>query len=262
LCIQTYQRHLLDSDFLLFHDNLIAIGGKILEQINRAALWPRLRTNSLCGVSGVMAAFCGVATVLVFVFTLILFIGLGAAMVSASKSGETAWRSGAIALEARSLRQPACPPARLAACPPASPAKLPAGDIATMSLSLFVGALPLLALSYGLLEASRCFGAMARGRFLARVTVSRLTRFAIGGLFFVVLFPHAGAMAAAVNQGLGTALDLLTHAPQPTSRSSQFNFKVTGMSEWLNAIYALTLTVVALVMARASSIAEDHAQIV
>ncbi len=131
-----------------------------------------------------------------------------------------------------------------------------------MSLSLFVGALPLLALAYGLLEACRCFAAMAKGRFLARETVSRLTRFAIGGLLFVVLFPHAGAMAAAVNEGLGTALDVLTRQPQPISRTTHYDFTVTGMSEWLNTIYALTLTVVALVMARASSIAEDHAQIV
>lgn len=233
-----------------------------MEPINGAEFRSRLRTGSLRGVSGAMAAFCGVATVFVFAFTMIVFVGIGAAVVSASKTGETVWRSGAINLEARSQRQPPCPPAHQAACPPASPASPSASDIVTISLALLVGALPLLALAYGLLEASRCFGAMAKGRFLARATVSRLTRFAVGGLFFVLLFPHAGAMAAAVNQGLGTALDLLTHAPQPISRSSQFNFKVTGMSEWLNAIYALTLTVVALVMARASSIAEDHAQIV
>ena len=103
---------------------------------------------------------------------------------------------------------------------------------------------------------------MAKGRFLARATVSRLTRFAIGGLLFVVLFPHADAIATAVTAGLGTALDLLTQAAQPSSRSIEFKIRVTGMSEWLNAIYALTLTVVALVMARASSMAEDHAQIV
>jgi len=259
---QSHLARLLDSDVLLSHNNFINFEGKMMERIDDVDFRRRWRAGGLRGVSGVMAAFCGVATALVFAFTLILFVGLGAAVVSASKTGETVWRSDAIALEARSQRQPACPPARQAACPPASPAKLPAGDIATMSLSLLVGALPLLALSYGLLEASRCFGAMARGRFLARATVSRLTRFAIGGLFFVLLFPHAGAMAAAVNQGLGTVVDLMTHASQPTSRSSQFNFRVTGMSEWLNAIYALTLTVVALVMARASSIAEDHAQIV
>lgn len=233
-----------------------------MEPSNSTDFQSRLRTGGLRGVSGIMAAFCGVATALVFAFTLILFVGVGAAMVSASKTGETAWRSGAVNLEARSQRQPPCPPPHQAACPPSGPSNLPAGEIATLSLSLFVGALPLLALSYGLLEASRCFGAMAKGRFLARATVSRLTRFAIGGLLFVVLFPHAGAMAAAVSDGLATALDFLTHAPQPIFRSTHFNFTVTGVSEWLNAIYALTLTVVALVMARASSIAEDHAQIV
>jgi hypothetical protein len=227
-----------------------------------ANFWPGLRTRGLRGVSLFMATFCGLATAVVFAFTIVLFVGVGAAMVSASKTGETAWRSGMVNLEAKSQRQPPCPPAHQAACPPAPPANLPAGEIATMSLALLVGALPLLALAYGLLEASRCFGAMAKGRFLARATVSRLTRFAIGGLLFVVLFPHAGAMAGAVNEGLGTALDLLRHAPQPVFRSSEFNFKVTGVSEWLNAIYALSLTVIAVVMARASSIAEDHAQIV
>jgi hypothetical protein len=233
-----------------------------MELSNSADFRSRLRTGGLRGVSGVMAAFCGVAAALVFAFTLLLFVGVGAAVVSASTTGETAWRYSMINLEARSQHQPPCAPAHQAACPPASPAKLPAESIAMMSLALFVGALPLLALSYGLLEASRCFGAMAKGRFLARATVSRLTRFAIGGLLFVVLFPHVETMAGAVNTGLGAALDLLTHAPQPTSSSVEFKIRVTGMSEWLNAIYALTLTVVALVMARASSIAEDHAQIV
>ncbi len=232
-----------------------------MESSNSTDFRSRLRSGGLRGVSGVMAAFCGVAATLVFAFTLILFVGVGAAMISASKTGETAWRSGAINLEARSQRQPPCPTLQ-AACPPSGASNLPAREIATLSLSLLVGALPLLALAYGLIEASRCFGAMAKGRFLARATVSRLTRFAIGGLLFVVLFPHAGAMAAAVSQGLATALDVLTHAPQPIFRSTHFDFTVTGVSEWLNAIYALTLTVVALVMARASSIAEDHAQIV
>lgn len=233
-----------------------------MEPSNSVDFRSRLRTGGLRGVSGFMAVFCGLATALVFAFTIILFVGVGAAMVSASTTGETAWRSGAINLEARSVRQAPCPAADHAACPPPIRSKLPAGDVATMSLSLFVGALPLLALAYGLLEACRCFAAMAKGRFLARETVSRLTRFAIGGLLFVVLFPHAGAMAAAVNEGLGTALDVLTRQPQPISRTTHYDFTVTGMSEWLNTIYALTLTVVALVMARASSIAEDHAQIV
>jgi hypothetical protein len=246
----------------LFHDNFLNVGKITMEQDNSTGFWPRLRTHGLRGVSAFMAVFCGVATAAVLAFTLVLFAGVGAAMVSASKTGETAWRSGAVNLQAKSQRQAPCPAAPQAACPPPIAANLPAPEIATMSLALFVAALPSLALAYGLFEACRCFGAMAQGRFLARATVSRLTRFAIGGLFFVVLFPHAGAMATAVNDGLGTALDLLTHAPQPITRSSDFSFRVAGMSEWLNAIYALTLTVVALIMARASRIAEDHAQIV
>jgi hypothetical protein len=233
-----------------------------MELSNAADFQSRLRTGGLRGVSGFMAAFCGLATAVVFAFTLVLFVGVGAAMVSASKTGETAWRSGTINLEAKSQAQPACPPALHGACSPSRPANLPAREIATLSLALLVGALPFQALAYRMLEACRCFMAMTKGRFLARATVSRLTRFAIGGLCFVLLFPHAGAMAGAVNDGLARALDLLTHAPQPISRSTHFAFTVSGVSEWLNAIYALTLTVIALVMARASSIAEDHAQIV
>ncbi|CAN5263991.1 hypothetical protein BH10PSE3_BH10PSE3_39620 [soil metagenome] len=236
----------------------------MMKQID-AEFWPDLRTRGLCGVSAFMAAFCGLATVIVAAFTIILFLGVGAAMVTASKTGETAWRYGSINLEAKSQRHDVrpCQPARQADCPsPAKSANLPPREIATISLALLVGTMPLGALTYGLLEASRCFAAMARGRFLARETAARLTRFAVGGLIFVVLFPHAGAMATAVEQGAASVLDLLAQAPQPIARSSHFNFTVSGVSEWLNAIYAVTLTVIAVVMARASLIAEDHAQIV
>jgi hypothetical protein len=231
-----------------------------MEPNTTADFQSRLRTGGLRGVSGFMAAFCGLATVVVFVFTLVMFVGVGAAMISASRTGETTWRSSSITLQARSQSQ-TCDPSRPTACSP-GPASLSEQLVAPLALSLVVGALPLLALVYGLLEASRCFGAMAKGRFLARETVARLTRFAVGGLVFVVLSPHAGAMTGATYESLGRVFDLLTHAAPEGSYSSHFKFTVTGASEWLNAIYALTLTVVALVMARASSIAEDHAQIV
>lgn len=231
-----------------------------MEQSNSADFRSRLRTGGLRGVSGFMAAFCGLATVVVLAFTIIMFGGVGAAIISASKTGETAWRSETITVQAKSENQ-TCTPSRQTACQP-GPAGLSERLVAPIAVSLVVGALPLLALAYGLLEASRCFGAMAKGRFLARQTVARLTRFAVGGLVFVLLSPHAGAITGATYEGLGKAFDLLTHAAPGGSYSSHFKFTVTGASEWLNAIYALALTVVALVMARASSIAEDHAQIV
>lgn len=233
-----------------------------MEQSNTADFQSRLRTGGLRSVSGVMAAFCGLAAVAVFAFALVMFGGVGAAMISAAKTGEAAWRSESITVQARSETSPPCPAPRQTSCPPPSRSTMPARDIGILSAALIVGSLPSLALAYGLIEACRCFAAMAKGRFLARETVSRLTRFAVGGLVFVLLSPHAGAIVSAVSEGTARALDLLTHAPQPTSYSSHVKFTVSGMSEWLNAIYALTLTVVALVMARASSIAEDHAQIV
>jgi hypothetical protein len=245
---------------LLFHDNLLNVKERMMKLSDSADFWPGLRTRGLRGVSLFMATFCSFATAVVFAFTIVLFVGVGAAMVSASKTGETAWRSETITVQARSESQ-TCTPSRQTACQP-GPASLSARLVALLALSLVVGALPLLALAYGLLEASRCFGAMAKGRFLARQTVARLTRFAIGGLIFVLLSPHAGAITGATYEGLGKAFDLLTHAAPGGSYSSHFKFTVTGMSEWLNAIYALSLTVIAVVMARASSIAEDHAQIV
>lgn len=231
-----------------------------MESSSGTGFQSRLRTGGLRGVSGVMAVFCGLATVVVLAFTLIMFGGVGAAMISASKTGEATWRSQTITVQARSESQ-TCASSHQTACQPGPPS-LSARPIAPIALSLIAGALPLLALAYGLLEASRCFGAMAKGRFLARQTVARLTRFAVGGLVFVLLSPHADAIAGATYEGLGRALDLLTHAAPGGSYSSHFKFTVTGASEWLNTIYALTLTVVALVMARASSIAEDHAQII
>lgn len=237
-----------------------------MTRYDKVDFWPGVRTRGLRGVSAFMAAFCGLAATLVAILTIVLFVGLGTTMVTASPNGETSWRSGSVNIQTtwhREITGPCSPTASKTSCQSTpAPAALPAREIATILLALSVGALPLLALTYGLLEACLCFLAMAKGRFLDRGTVARLARFAIGGLLFVLLFPHAGAMAAGVAQGLASLFDLLAHTPQPTFRSSQFNFVVTGLSEWLNAIYALTLTVIAVVMARASSIAEDHAQIV
>jgi hypothetical protein len=122
---------------------------------------------------------------------------------------------------------------------------------------------PFVALVVGLAEASACFVCMARRRFLGRGTVRHLRNFAVCGLAFVFLSPHLRALA----YGLDYLVDMAANALGPKNvtvydRFADFTLATSGVSDVLTVIFALTLVVIASVMARAAAIAEDHAQIV
>lgn len=121
---------------------------------------------------------------------------------------------------------------------------------------------PLAALAYGLYQACACFVGLARGQLLARRTIDRLVRFSVAGLSFVLLAPHAGRIGGLVTDGSRKVMDFVTGDRTVLFSISVYNANYAGVNGLLTVIYAVTLTVIAVVMVKASTIADDHAQIV
>ena len=131
---------------------------------------------------------------------------------------------------------------------------------------------PVFILVMGLIEAARCLNALAAGRYFDAVTVRRLRNFAVAGLLYVILTPCMPVIANLVCY-LVTWVDILiirTWPPQhgwtlfmPSyfeANADLFGIKV--YSGFLILLYAFTLTMIATVMARASAIVDDHAEII
>ena len=207
-------------------------------------------------LSGAMAVFCGLVATLVTVAVLILLIG----EASFQWTGKPmAWRVGqpGSPVSAYADGKVSCPPGVMrcgAAHKPEAKHYVPAllGQLALQA--------PLVALAYGLFQASAGFVGVARGRSLTRRTTGRLVRFAVAGLSFVLLEPHAGRIGAFVADGSRKLISLATG-----DRSYQVSFYTVGfenVTSLLTMVYALALTIIALILVKASTIADDHAQIV
>jgi hypothetical protein len=124
---------------------------------------------------------------------------------------------------------------------------------------------PLAALVFGLVEACRCFINLARGRFFDRGTVSLLRNFAFGGLVFVLLYPNRQTVAEFVGQLIDGAINQAHRGVTVHHGVLPIDVGLTPggtVSNVLIVVYALALTVMAAVMAKAAAVAEDHAQIV
>lgn len=132
--------------------------------------------------------------------------------------------------------------------------------------------LPVFLLAMGLLEAARCLNGLAGARYFNADTVTHLRNFAIAGLLYVVLTPCMPAFAN-VFCTVVTWIDTLIvkawppHHPYTVAMPTSFeaNAVVGGIaifSGFLIGLYAFTLAVIAIVMAKASAIVEDHAEII
>ncbi|PZR35408.1 hypothetical protein [Caulobacter segnis] len=212
-------------------------------------------------VSGAMALFTGiVATAL----TLAVVVSLIGSAISGWRARPVAWAVGgktaSVSAEFDSTRQKSCTPGARALCPSSGPPDIK--GYVSGQLGAAVLQLPLAVLAYGLLQACGCFFELARGRMLARRTVDGLVRFSMAGLTFVVLSPFAGGLAALVADGARKVMDLATGDSSVFFSVSVFSASYAGATGLLTVIYAVTLTVIAVVMVKASTIADDHAQIV
>jgi|GEM_PF-2947926 len=147
-----------------------------------------------------------------------------------------------------------------ATCATPQQPRLSATDMAPVVIGMTVAMLPGAILAYGLTQASLCFLALARGRYLQRKTVQRLTRFAFAGLIFVASQPISGVLGMIAATLTNEVIQALTKGDGVKVFTATSAFQ--GVSELLVGVYAVTLTIIALIMVRASRIAEDHAQIV
>lgn len=202
-------------------------------------------------VSVVMAAFCSLASVALSLMLIFMVVGYSYGVVTQKPFS---WNKGAASISMRSAQT-----CGTGAC--TAKAMLIEPKVAAIVASAAIGgATPAAALAYGLAQASLCFVGFARGRFLDRRAVSRLMRFAGSGLIFVITSPFSDKLAHWTGVVVDSAFRMLSRDPSTTIVSA--SFKLDGFQSTLTIIYAVTLTVTAVIMVKASAIADDHAQIV
>lgn len=209
-------------------------------------------------VSGAMSVFCALVGLVLALMVVALLAG-GAIADWKNKSGS--WRFGqegvaSVGFE-RSVEQ-SCRPGEEPLCAHSN-APTVKSYVSRLLGQLIVQA-PLAALAYGLLQACACFAEIARGRLLAQRTVRRLIRFSLAGLIFVLFAPQAGRLAGFVADGAYKMMSLI--AGEKSFSFSSYTTHYIGMHGMLSVVYAVTLTIIAVIMAKASTIADDHAQIV
>lgn len=209
-------------------------------------------------VSGGMAIFCGGAAVLCAVMVTAMLI----ATARFEWTGKPiSWRVG----EARTFAsasigktESACQPADSRLCDPSRPREI--DRFAAAMLGQLTMQTPLAALAYGLFQASAGFVGVARGRPLARRTTGRFVRFALAGLGFVLLMPNIGRLAAFIADGSHKLINMA--AGTRAYQVSHYTATYGDFTSLLTMVYALALTIIALILVKASTIADDHAQIV
>ena len=223
---------------------------------------PHWRDAALRGFSGLMALVCGLAGV---VLAFMIFAGFGSVTYSTLTGRSLNWSAGEKAEVSSSFERKAthcagpeekCREA-LPAIAPNTNARLALPMLSGMAAAMAPGVV----LAFGLVQAGLCFLSLAGGRYLERKTVRRLTRFAVSGLIFVAANPLANLLGGVAAKLTTALLSFIAHEKAGTE-FTQFHMKYTGAPDMLIGVYAVTLTVIALVMVRASRVAEDHAQIV
>ena len=137
-------------------------------------------------------------------------------------------------------------------------------------------AIPMGTLAYGLFQAGACFAALGQRAYFAPKTVGYLRNFALAGLLFVVMFPMLPWLHGLVTHLIFSTDILLKQTLFKPPAGTAWAFSTPGaytpptvtaggrnaFSEVLMAIYAFTVAILATVMSRASTLANDHAQII
>ncbi|NGM49658.1 hypothetical protein G5B46_08585 [Caulobacter sp. 602-2] len=215
---------------------------------------PRWRDTGLRGLSLAMALFCGAAAAAIV--SLVFFGSVLTSLVSVT-GRPLDFDMPHLSLQIPVSKRTSCYEDRCQELPAARPLSEEAPSFAGSSAAL----LPSTLLAYGLVHACLCFIGIARGRHLAKATIRHLVKFALGGLLFLCLTPFASALsrlAAHVTFFLVNP----TWAKKVVYVYNGANMTLPILADALTPIYAVTLTIIALIMVRASRIAEDHAQIV
>jgi len=231
-----------------------------------------LRDNGLLGLNGFMACFCALfAAVLAAMIGGVLLLSSLAAVVGPGH-WSTSWFDFKVAASSGSVTVRTCiENAGKQTCTnetrPLRPDEIKPDPIgATLgAISTLFGLVSLSILTFGLANASGCFINLARGRFFDRRTVRSLRNFAMGGLMFVLVFPNRDALGTAAVQVVDRVMNQLNPSVVVHHGVGHDFFAIAPfgtISDALIIVYALTLTTMAAVMAKAATVAEDHAQIV
>jgi hypothetical protein len=154
----------------------------------------------------------------------------------------------------------------------ASKAKQTVGNWFNAAIRPVFWSVPVFILVIGLIEAARCLNGLAAGRYFSAGTVAYLRNFAIAGLLYVLLTPCMPSLANGFCNAVVWVESLYIralppHHPYAISMPSYFeaNAVIGGVkkfSGFLIVLYAFTLVVIAIVMAKASAIIDDHAGII
>jgi len=131
---------------------------------------------------------------------------------------------------------------------------------------------PVFLLALGLIEAASCLTGLSAARYFDAATVGHLRNFAVTGLLYVLLTPLMPALANLFCTAV-IWIDAVilkawpSHRPYIFSMPTSFEADaavggIKTFSSFLVCLYAFTLTVIATVMAKASAIIEDHAEII
>jgi hypothetical protein len=115
--------------------------------------------------------------------------------------------------------------------------------------AIVISAAPLSCLVWGLVQARRCFGAFAVGRFFAAEAVYGLRGFAIALFASALLWPIAGAaLSVLLSWGAGAGKRALVIG--------------VGSDTLLSLLFAGMIVIITWVMTEARSIADENAQFV
>lgn len=154
----------------------------------------------------------------------------------------------------------------------ASKAKQTAGNWFNAAIRPVFWSMPVFLLAMGLVEAARCLNGLAGGRYFTADTVTYLRNFAVAGLLYVLLTPAMPWLANIFCNAIAYVNTVIVQIwpprhPHIFSMPTYFeaNAVVGGVkvfSGFLICLYAFTLAVIATVMAKASVIVEDHAEII
>ena len=132
--------------------------------------------------------------------------------------------------------------------------------------------IPPILLAIGLLEAAKCLNGLASGQYFQASTVGHLRNFAIFGLLYVLLHPFTNLLGYIILNAIYSFQMFTWKFWPPRIPWAIFYpgpYVLSADDRWMKFIfgllivhYAFTLTVIATVMAKASTIVEDHAEII
>ncbi len=206
--------------------------------------------------SRVMAWICSCLSVLVVAVVGLVVLISGATLTCSSATANANW-SGKINFDCK--KEPLTTTSTIQHLPDGRTVKHTTITNASLGLKglagLVVPLAPALMLGLAMWQAGRFFAQLSKGLAFHARTVARLRNFSILGVLLLGINPLTSVLNAPIEKALDIGVTTLN-----------WNFDIQGwhptLPELMNIVFAATLIAMVSVLARAATIAEDHAQIV